>query len=127
MLLDLNHQVATTPLALSVGCSIGKVGCLDAADCLPPVQCFYGVSELRNAVSSYVLAPGGGGGSSTGGGAQAAASHRLAVAARDLFKDLQRSAQPVPPLAFWLGLREAYPQFNQQNNQARLLTLLRSS
>jgi Ubiquitin carboxyl-terminal hydrolase len=44
---------------------------------------------------------------------------RLAAAARDLFKDLQRSAQPVPPLAFWLGLRAAFPQFNQQSNTVR--------
>ena len=44
---------------------------------------------------------------------------RLAAAARDLFKDLQRSAQPVPPLAFWLGLRAVFPQFNQQSNAVR--------
>lgn len=49
----------------------------------------------------------------------AARACRLVAAARDLFKDLQRSAQPVPPLAFWLGLRSAFPQFNQQNNQVR--------
>jgi hypothetical protein len=47
--------------------------------------------------------------------------YRLAAAARDLFKDLQRSAQPVPPLAFWLGLRAAFPQFNQQSNTVRRL------
>jgi len=72
------------------------------------------VPELRNAVSSYVL---GGGPAAGGGSAAGPRDSRLAAAARDLFKDLQRSAQPVPPLGFWMGLREAYPQFNQQNNQ----------
>ena len=49
--------------------------------------------------------------------------------ARELFGDLQRSAQPVPPLNFWMQLREAHPQFNQTNRMVRAAygTLLRST
>ena len=41
-------------------------------------------------------------------------ARRLANAAKGVFGDLQRSAQPVPPLGFWMMLRQAFPQFDQQ-------------
>ena len=44
-------------------------------------------------------------------------AHKLTVAAKGLFGDLQRSAQPVHPFRFLLMLREAFPQFAQQGRE----------
>ena len=79
----------------------------------PPgaLQCLYRIPELRTALQSY---PEGGAASVTM--AQQGA-HKLTVAAKGLFGDLQRSAQPVHPFRFLLMLREAFPQFAQQGRE----------
>mmetsp|Transcript_13021 Transcript_13021/g.39438 ORF Transcript_13021/g.39438 Transcript_13021/m.39438 type:complete len:533 (-) Transcript_13021:267-1865(-) len=68
------------------------------------LQCFYGVRELRTAMDSYTLPQ----------GSSSQPDHRLAHAAKGVFEDLQRLSKPVPPLGFWMMLRQAYPQFDAQ-------------
>ncbi|CAI7838751.1 unnamed protein product, partial [Closterium sp. NIES-53] len=47
-------------------------------------------------------------------GIEADSSHRLALAARDLFGELEKSRRPVTPLRFLMLLRQRFPQFAQQ-------------
>ena len=68
-------------------------------------QCLYGVPELRSALEVYPEAPAT---APSGGEAQ---SHRLTVATKALFKNLERSAAPVMPAGFLQTLRDKYPQF----------------
>lgn len=75
------------------------------------LQCLYRIPELRTALQTY---PEGGATSVTM--AQQGA-HKLTVAAKGLFGDLRRSAQPVHPFRFLLMLREAFPQFAQQGRE----------
>jgi Ubiquitin carboxyl-terminal hydrolase len=42
---------------------------------------------------------------------------QLAVAAKGLFRELERSAAPVTPLTFLMTLRERFPQFAQTSPQ----------
>ncbi|KAK9834879.1 hypothetical protein WJX81_005740 [Elliptochloris bilobata] len=70
------------------------------------LQCLYRVPELRTALARYDSA-----------GAPAAAfdpAHKLTVATKELFGDLDRSVAPVMPFRFLAQLREKYPQFAQQ-------------
>lgn len=43
------------------------------------------------------------------------ASHQLAVASKNLFANMTRSAQPVGPLEFIMMLRRKFPQFGERN------------
>ncbi|KAI3436202.1 hypothetical protein D9Q98_002256 [Chlorella vulgaris] len=75
------------------------------------LQCLYAVPELRTSLTSYGPSPGMGGMGGVDG------NHTLTVATRNLFADLTRSAQPVPPMEFILSLRRTYPQFGQTNRE----------
>ena len=68
-------------------------------------QCLYGVPELRDALQTYAPSPAA---APSGSEAQ---SHRLTVATKNLFSNLDRSAVPVVPGSFLQVLREKYPQF----------------
>ena len=72
------------------------------------VQCLYAVPELRQALQSYSGAAGG-----------LDSSAKLTDAAKGLFSDLNRSAQPVHPLRFLMMLRERFPQFGETNRQGQ--------
>jgi hypothetical protein len=69
-------------------------------------------------LTSYGPSPGMGGMGGVDG------NHTLTVATRNLFADLTRSAQPVPPMEFILSLRRTYPQFGQTNRCGQAGTLL---
>ncbi|KAK9908278.1 hypothetical protein WJX75_005397 [Coccomyxa subellipsoidea] len=68
------------------------------------VQCLYRVPELRESLAAYP----------TQGVPDV--SHKLTLATKQLFGDLERSSQPVTPMTFLMHLREKYPQFAQQTN-----------
>eukprot|EP00193_Tetraselmis_chui_P007561 CAMPEP_0177763400 /NCGR_PEP_ID=MMETSP0491_2-20121128/6851_1 /TAXON_ID=63592 /ORGANISM="Tetraselmis chuii, Strain PLY429" /LENGTH=464 /DNA_ID=CAMNT_0019279505 /DNA_START=80 /DNA_END=1474 /DNA_ORIENTATION=+ len=70
------------------------------------VQCLFSVPPLKSALQEYAASPA----SST----QSDSSHRLVLAANDLWKDLDASASSVPPMRFLMALREKFPQFSQQ-------------
>lgn len=70
------------------------------------LQCFYGVEELRGALTRAD--------SSSISGNVDMTNRRLAVATGQLFTQMERLTQPVPPQMFWLLLRQAFPQFDQQ-------------
>ena len=72
------------------------------------LQCLYAVPELREALKDYASS----GGSFDG-------NAKLTEAAKGLFSDLNRSAQPVHPLRFLLMLREKFPQFAETNRQGQ--------
>lgn len=70
------------------------------------LQCLYAVPELR---AGLAAAP------PTGGLQE---PHKaLAAASSTLFRKLESSAQPVPPMEFILSLRRAYPQFDQRTRE----------
>ena len=69
------------------------------------MQCLYGVPELRNALQRYADSP------LTAPSGAEAQSHRLTVATKNLFNNLDRSAVAVVPGSFLQVLREKYPQF----------------
>ncbi|KAK9810249.1 hypothetical protein WJX72_007323 [[Myrmecia] bisecta] len=75
------------------------------------VQCLYRVPELRTALQQYPETT----------GTQYDTGHKLTVAAKGLFADMDRSAQPVPPFRFLLMMREKYPQFAQQNREGHYM------
>ncbi|CAI5942998.1 unnamed protein product, partial [Closterium sp. NIES-65] len=68
------------------------------------LQCLHSVPPLRSALSQYAPSS----------GIEADSSHRLALAARDLFGELDKSRRPVTPLRFLMLLRQRFPQFAQQ-------------
>ncbi|GJP30407.1 hypothetical protein CLOM_g1081 [Closterium sp. NIES-68] len=68
------------------------------------LQCLHSVPHLRSALTDY----------SPSSGIEADSSHRLALAARDLFGELDKSRRPVTPLRFLMLLRQRFPQFAQQ-------------
>ncbi|CAL8463183.1 g2717 [Coccomyxa elongata] len=68
------------------------------------VQCLYRVPELRQTLAAYPVQ------------GVPDASHKLTLATKQLFGDLERSSQPVVPMMFLMQLREKYPQFAQQTN-----------
>eukprot|EP00873_Tetraselmis_striata_P024754 jgi/Tetstr1/445018/TSEL_032826.t1 len=70
------------------------------------VQCLFSVPPLKAALAEYAA--------SEANGAQADASHRLALAANDLWKSLDASTAAVPPMRFLMAMREKFPQFSQQ-------------
>ncbi|CAI5480774.1 unnamed protein product, partial [Closterium sp. Yama58-4] len=68
------------------------------------LQCLHSVPPLRSALAQYAPSS----------GIEADSSHRLALAARDLFGELEKSRRPVTPLRFLMLLRQRFPQFAQQ-------------
>jgi hypothetical protein len=75
------------------------------------VQCLFSVPALRAALRGHAAAAGGGGGSGAG--------ERLVGAARELAADIAAGGEPFAPYKFLLTLRERFPQFAQQTNEAR--------
>eukprot|EP00475_Leptophrys_vorax_P003554 TRINITY_DN12104_c0_g1_i1.p1 TRINITY_DN12104_c0_g1~~TRINITY_DN12104_c0_g1_i1.p1 ORF type:complete len:524 (-),score=61.62 TRINITY_DN12104_c0_g1_i1:91-1662(-) len=68
------------------------------------VQCLHSVPQLKSALTLY----------DSTSGVDADNSHRLALAARDLFTELDKARRPVTPLRFLMLLRQRFPQFAQQ-------------
>jgi hypothetical protein len=71
------------------------------------VQCLFSVPALKAALRAHAAAPGGG------------AGERLVGAARELFADIATGGESFAPYKFLLTLRERFPQFAQQTNEAR--------
>ncbi|CAL5229639.1 g13003 [Coccomyxa viridis] len=69
------------------------------------LQCLYKVPELRQSLAAYQAVAG-----------PPDPAHKLTLATKELFGDLERSSQPVTPFGFLMQLREKYPQFAQQRN-----------
>ncbi|CAK0784473.1 hypothetical protein CVIRNUC_007677 [Coccomyxa viridis] len=69
------------------------------------VQCLYKVPELRQSLAAYQAVAG-----------PPDAAHKLTLATKELFGNLERSSQPVTPYGFLMQLRGKYPQFAQQRN-----------
>ncbi|CAM6116265.1 unnamed protein product [Calypogeia fissa] len=70
------------------------------------LQCLHSVPELKSALQKY----------STGNSAETDISaHRLTLATRDIFEELDRSSYPVAPIGFLQVLRNKFPQFSQQD------------
>ena len=65
--------------------------------------------ELNEALKNYT-------GGLTSGGA-IVASDSITAAKRDLFKTMDKSSQPLPPLVFLQVLHMAYPQFAEKAEQ----------
>lgn len=67
------------------------------------LQCLRSVPELRSSLSSYT----------SDSGIATDSSHKVTVATRDLFANLQTSLRPVAPFSFLQILRQKFPQFAQ--------------
>jgi ubiquitin carboxyl-terminal hydrolase 14 len=68
------------------------------------LQCLQSIQEIQSCLSK---AP----------GYSQDGMHNIAIAFRDLYKQMDQSVEPVPPLAFITNFRVAYPQFAQQDNR----------
>eukprot|EP00899_Mesostigma_viride_P009296 jgi/Mesvir1/18368/Mv14256-RA.2 len=74
------------------------------------LQCLAAVPGLRSALEGYSEnAP-------TQPSFESTQSHKLALATKEVFRDLATSKQPVAPFKFLMVLREKYPQFAQRGN-----------
>lgn len=69
------------------------------------VQCLYQVEPLRQALTQYQAA------------GSVDPSAKLTAAARDLFRELDRGHESLPPFQFVLALRNKFPQFSSQSNE----------
>lgn len=69
------------------------------------VQCLYAVQPLRQALYSMK------------GAAAGDSDNGLAVATRELFRDLERGGAPFPPYGFLMALRQRFPQFGETGPQ----------
>jgi ubiquitin carboxyl-terminal hydrolase 14 len=69
------------------------------------LQCLYNVPELKRVLNDF---------SSPG---QSDQSKVLTSAAGSLFAQMDKSAQPVSPMAFVMTLRGVFPQFDQRNRE----------
>lgn len=69
------------------------------------LQCLKAIPELDEAVKTY------------GGAVAEDTDHNVTVSLRDLFKTLDHTNQPVPPMLFVHLFRSAFPQFNQRTER----------
>lgn len=69
------------------------------------LQCLKAIPELDEAVQTY------------GGAVAEDTDHNVTVSLRDLFKTLDHTNQPVPPMLFVHLFRSAFPQFNQRTER----------
>ncbi|XP_021718319.1 ubiquitin carboxyl-terminal hydrolase 6-like [Chenopodium quinoa] len=72
------------------------------------IQCLHSVPELKSALLEY---------SQSGRNNELdQTSHLLTVATKDLFSELDKNANHVAPMQFWMVLRKKSPQFDQLHN-----------
>jgi ubiquitin carboxyl-terminal hydrolase 14 len=69
------------------------------------LQCLKAIPELDDALKTY------------GGDAGSDNDHNVTVSLRDLFKTLDHTNKPVPPMIFVHLFRSAFPQFNQRTER----------
>lgn len=69
------------------------------------LQCLYNVPELKTALTNFKAPP------------QGEQSKVLTDAAGALFSQMDKSAQPVSPMAFVMTLRGVFPQFDQRSRE----------
>mmetsp|Transcript_5139 Transcript_5139/g.14364 ORF Transcript_5139/g.14364 Transcript_5139/m.14364 type:complete len:484 (-) Transcript_5139:163-1614(-) len=72
------------------------------------IQCLYSIPELKSALANYSEA------AATLPSATSESSHRLVVASKELWSQLDKSAAPVAPMRFLASMFEKFPIFAQQ-------------
>lgn len=99
---EAQQQNAGMPKGLSAGLqNLGNTCYMNAT-----LQCLYTVPELRSALGSYPdAAP---------SNPADQVSHKLAVAARDLFRDMEKAGETITPFRFLASLHAKYPHFGQK-------------
>jgi ubiquitin carboxyl-terminal hydrolase 14 len=72
------------------------------------VQCLYKVPQLRAALKQF-------------SGSATTPANKLVIAARELFRELERGGEPLTPYLFLMSLRERFPQFSQTTPQGAFM------